>query len=256
MPASTARSDVRAHRLEGQVVLVTGGARGQGASHAHRLAEEGATVWACDVRDDEGAALVSRLEAEGLDVRYRHLDVTDSAAWASVTAEVEAAHGRLDALVNNAGIVHVTPIEDEQRAAWDATLAVNVTGALLGVQACLPLLRSSEAGSVVNVASIFGVVGAPGYAAYCASKGALVALTKVAALELAADGIRVNAVVPGGVTTPMNEQEREGGVIPDTPLRRRAHVSEISAAVAFLVSGDASFVTGTELVVDGGYLSR
>ena len=173
-----------------------------------------------------------------------------------MTAEVEAAHGHLDGLVNNAGIIHVTSIEDESVDAWNGLLAVNLTGALLGVQACLPLLRRSEAASIVNVASIFGMIGAPGYAAYCASKGALVALTKVAALELAPEKIRANVLVPGGVSTAMNEHEKEGGVIPDTPLRRRAHVSEISAAVAFLLSSDASFVTGTELVVDGGYLSR
>ncbi|GAA3564147.1 glucose 1-dehydrogenase [Microlunatus spumicola] len=256
MNATSARTDVRATRLTGCVVLVTGGARGQGASHAHRLASEGATVWACDVLDDDGAALAGRLGAEGLDVRYRHLDVTDPEAWASVVAEVEAAHGRLDGLVNNAGIIHVTPIEDEPLEAWNALFAVNVTGALLGIQAALPLLRRSDYASIVNVASIFGVIGAPGYVAYCASKGALTSLSKVAALELAPDQIRVNTIVPGGVSTPMNEHEKEGGVIPDTPLGRRAHVSEISAAVAFLLSSDASFVTGTELVVDGGYLSR
>lgn len=256
MNATSARSDVRATRLTGCVVLVTGGARGQGASHAHRLASEGATVYACDVLDAEGAALVARLEAEGLDVRYRHLDVTSPEAWTSVVGEIEAAHGRLDGLVNNAGIIHVTPVADETVEAWNGLLAVNVTGALLGMQACLPLLRASGYASVVNVASIFGVIGAPGYAAYCASKGALLALSKVAALELAPEQIRVNTVVPGGVSTPMNENEKEGGVIPDTPLGRRAHVSEISSAVAFLLSSDASFVTGTELVVDGGYLSR
>ena len=109
---------------------------------------------------------------------------------------------------------------------------------------------------MINIASIFGVVGAPGYAAYCASKAGLIALTKVAALELAGDNIRVNVIVPGGVSTPMNEHEKEGGVIPDTPLRRRARPSEISGSVVFLASEDSSFVTGSELVVDGGYLAR
>ena len=256
MNAVFARSDVRTTRLAGCAVLVTGGARGQGASHAHRLAAEGATVWACDVLDHDGEALAARLEAEALDVRYRHLDVTSPQAWATVTHEIEAAHGRLDGLVNNAGIIHVTPLAEESLDAWNALLAVNVTGALLGIQACLPLLRRSSDAAVVNVASIFGAVGAPGYVAYCASKAALMAMTKVAALELAPEQIRVNSIVPGGVSTAMNEQERSGGVVPDTPLARRAHVSEISGAVAFLLSSDASFVTGTELVVDGGYLSR
>lgn len=256
MPTTRALTDVRAARLEGRVVLVTGGARGQGASHAQRLASEGATVWACDVLDDEGTALAARLEGDGLDVRYRHLDVASPSGWADVVAEVGAAHDRLDGLVNNAGVIHVTPLADEPLDAWNALLAVNLTGPLLGIQACLPLLRRSTSAAVVNVASIFGVVGAPGYAAYCASKGALLALGKVAALELAPEQIRVNTLVPGGVSTPMNEHEREGGVVPDTPLGRRAHAAEVSAALAFLLSSDASFVTGTELVVDGGYLSR
>jgi 3alpha(or 20beta)-hydroxysteroid dehydrogenase len=152
-------------------------------------------------------------------------------------------------------IIHVAPISEQARGAWDATLAVNLTGAMLGIQAVVPGMRS-RGGSVINIASIFGVVGAPGYAAYCASKAGLIALTKVAALELAEDNIRVNVIVPGGVSTPMNEHEKEGGVIPDTPLRRRAHPSEISGAVVFLASEDSSFVTGSELVVDGGYLAR
>lgn len=240
-----------AGRLTGKVVLITGGARGQGAAHAERLAREGATVYACDVLHDEGSALAERLGGEGLDVTYRDLDVTEADRWQVLVDQI----GPVDVLVNNAGIIHVSPIAEQALRAWDATLAVNLTGAMLGLQAVVPGMRG-RGGSVVNIASIFGVVGAPGYAAYCASKAGLIALTKVAALELAGDGIRVNAIVPGGVSTPMNEHEQEGGVIPDTPLRRRARPSEISGAVVFLASEDASFVTGTELVVDGGYLAR
>ena len=240
-----------AGRLTGKTVLITGGARGQGAAHAERLAREGATVFACDVLHDEGGALAERLRGDGLDVTYRGLDVTDATAWQVLVKEI----GRIDVLINNAGIIHVAPIQEQARGAWDATLAVNLTGAMLGIQAVVPGMRS-RGGSVINIASIFGVVGAPGYAAYCASKAGLIALTKVAALELAGDNIRVNVIVPGGVSTPMNEHEKEGGVIPDTPLRRRAHPSEISGAVVFLASEDSSFVTGSELVVDGGYLAR
>ena len=240
-----------AGRLTGKTVLITGGARGQGAAHAERLGREGAKVFACDVLHEEGGALAGRLRSDGLDVTYRGLDVTEATAWPALVAEI----GRIDVLVNNAGIIHVAPITEQGREAWDATLAVNLTGAMLGIQAVVPTMRS-RGGSVINIASIFGVVGAPGYAAYCASKAGLIALTKVAALELAADNVRVNVLVPGGVSTPMNEHERSGGVIPDTPLRRRAHPSEISGAVVFLASEDSSFVTGSELVVDGGYLAR
>ncbi len=246
-------------RLTDKTVVITGGARGQGAAHAERLAREGAKVFACDVLDEEGSAVADRLRGDGLDVSYCGLDVTDAAAWQALVDKIGQASGGVDVLINNAGIIHVAPIQEQPRDAWDRLLAVNLTGAMLGIQAVTPGMRdrkSSRGGSVINIASIFGVVGAPGYAAYCASKAGLMALTKVAALELAADNIRVNAIVPGGVSTPMNEHEKEGGVIPDTPLGRRAHPSEISGAVVFLASDDSSFVTGTELVVDGGYLAR
>jgi NAD(P)-dependent dehydrogenase (short-subunit alcohol dehydrogenase family) len=243
-------------RLHGKSVIVTGAARGQGASHAERLASEGAHVLACDVLDAEGKATADRLQQAGLEVEYLHLDVTSPDDWAQAVDHARTAAGRLDVLVNNAGIIHVTPLLEEQLKDWGATLAVNATGPLLGTQAAVPLMRESGGGSIVNVASIFGVVGAVGYVAYCASKGALIALTKTAALELAPDGIRVNVICPGGVSTPMNQHEKEGGVVPQTPMGRRAHVSEISGAVAFLASDDSSFTTGTEMIIDGGFLAH
>ena len=239
-------------RLDGRVAIVTGGARGQGASHAERLAREGARVICVDVLDAVGEETAARLRDGGLDVAYRHLDVTDQDGWKGVVADC----GRLDVLVNNAGIIHVAPLLEETLAAWNGLMAVNATGTLLGMKAAIPAMRTAGGGSIVNVASIFGVTGSEGYVAYTASKAAIIAMTKTAALEHAADGIRVNAICPGGVSTPMNEDEPEGGVIPLTPLGRRAHVSEISGAVTFLASDDSSFVTGTELVVDGGYLAR
>ena len=238
------------NRLDGRVAIITGGARGQGASHAERLAREGATVISVDVLDGEETA--ERLRADGLDVRSRRLDVTDPAGWQALVADCE----RLDVLVNNAGIIHVAPLVEEKLEAWNRLFAVNATGTLLGMQAAIPAMRAAGGGSIINVASVFGVTGSEGYVAYSASKAAIIAMTKTAALEHASDRIRVNAVCPGGVSTPMNENEPEGGVVPLTPLGRRAHVSEISGAVAFLASDDASFVTGTELVVDGGYLAR
>ena len=239
-------------RLEGRVAIVTGGARGQGASHAERLAREGAAVVSVDVLDEAGEATAARLRDDGLDVTYRHLDVADPDGWRAIVAGC----ARLDVLVNNAGIIHVAPLAEERLEDWNRLLAVNATGTLLGMQAAIPAMRTAGGGSIVNVASIFGVTGSEGYVAYTASKAAIIAMTKTAALELAGDGIRVNAICPGGVSTPMNEQEPEGGVVPLTPLGRRAHVSEISGAVAYLASDDASFVTGTELVIDGGYLAR
>jgi NAD(P)-dependent dehydrogenase (short-subunit alcohol dehydrogenase family) len=233
-----------------RLALITGGARGQGASHAQRLARDGASVIIGDILDDAGEQTAARLRAGGLDVTYRRLDVTSPDDWAA------AVPPRLDVLVNNAGIIHVNPLVEETLEAWNRLLAVNATGTLLGMQAAVPAMRAAGGGSIINVASIFGVTGSEGYIAYTASKGAILAMTRTAALELAGDGIRVNAICPGGVSTPMNEAEPEGGVVPLTPLGRRAHVSEISGAIAYLAGDDASFVTGTELAIDGGYLAR
>jgi NAD(P)-dependent dehydrogenase (short-subunit alcohol dehydrogenase family) len=243
-------------RLEGRVALITGGARGQGAAHARRLATEGAIVLAVDVLGERGEATAAPLRADGLDVRYRRLDVTSVDDWSAAVDDLRDRYGRIDILVNNAGIIHVNPLIDERREDWDRTLAVNATGPFLGMQAVIPSMRETGGGSIINIASIFGVGGSEGYVAYCASKGAILAMTKVAALELAGDRIRVNAICPGGVSSPMNANEPEGGVVPLTPLGRRAAPEEISAAVAFLASDDASFMTGSELVVDGGYLAR
>ena len=237
-------------RLAGRTAIISGGARGQGAAHGRRLAEEGAAVILGDVLEEAGEAHAAALRDSGLDVRFRRLDVTSPADW---DAAVGAA-GRLDVLVNNAGVVRVAPIAEETDDGWAATMAVNATGVFYGMRAAIPAMLG-RGGSIINIASIYGPVGAPGYVAYTASKGAVIAMTKVAALEHAADGIRVNAICPGPVRTPMSEEEGDASV-DVTPLRRRAEPEEISAAVAFLASDDAAYVTGAELAVDGGYLAR
>jgi 3alpha(or 20beta)-hydroxysteroid dehydrogenase len=245
-----------AGRLDGKVALITGGARGQGAAHARRLAEEGACVITGDVLDAEGEATATELRADGLDVDYVHLDVTSRTDWDRVVRSSVERRGGLDVLVNNAGIVHVNPLLDETLEDWNSLLAVNVTGVLLGMQAAIPALRARGGGSIVNISSVFGLAGANGYVAYCASKAAVVMMTKTAALEHAGHRIRVNAICPGGVATAMNANEEGSGVVPLTPMGRRADVREISGTVLFLASDDSTFVTGTEIVVDGGYLAR
>jgi NAD(P)-dependent dehydrogenase (short-subunit alcohol dehydrogenase family) len=242
-------------RLQGKAALVTGGARGQGAAHGRRLAEEGAAVILGDILEEAGEAHADQLRAAGHNVHFRRLDVTDAEDWKAAVEAAESRFGRLDVLVNNAGVVRVAPIVDESDDGWHATMAVNATGVFYGMRAAIPALRRNGGGSIINIASIYGPVGAPGYVAYTASKGAVIAMTKVAALEHAQHRIRVNAICPGPVRTPMSEQEGDASV-DITPLRRRAEPDEISSAVAFLASDDAAYITGAELAVDGGYLAR
>jgi NAD(P)-dependent dehydrogenase (short-subunit alcohol dehydrogenase family) len=206
--------------------------------------------------DEVGQTEAENLRSQGLDVQYLHLDVSSPESWQDAVKYVADNYGHLDVLINNAGIIHVTPVEEETLEAWNRLMSVNLNGPFLGTNAMIPLLKKSDAGAIVNVSSIFGPGGAKGYSAYTASKAALLGLTKTTALELAQYNIRVNAICPGGVSTPMNENEPQGGVVPETPMGRRAHVSEIAAAIAFLASSDASFMTGAELVVDGGYLAK
>lgn len=251
-------SDVSAGgaRLAGRTALITGAARGQGRAHAERLAREGAIVYLADVLVENGQEAAGELRKHGRSASFVPLDVSEPESWAAAAALIKAEHDHLDVLVNNAGIILVTPIADTELVEWNRVLSVNLTGPFLGLRAMLPLLRRSHSASVINTASIFGPSGAPGNAAYAASKAGLIGLTRTAALEWAQFGIRVNALVPGGVSTELNAQEKEGGVIPETPLGRRADVMELAAAVAFLASDDASFMTGAELVVDGGFLAR
>ncbi|KAA0084563.1 SDR family oxidoreductase [Mycolicibacterium sp. P9-64] len=245
-------------RVQGKRFLVTGGARGMGASHARHLAEEGAAVAIGDVLDVAGSQLADELRADGFNVSYTHLDVTDESSWKTAIEHAVRNLGGIDGLVNNAGITG-TPggPEVEDASAWNATVAVNQTGAYLGLRAVIPQLRAAGGGSVVNISSILGFIGDGDYFAYSATKGALRLMSRSAALKYAHEGIRVNSVCPGMVRTPMNDDEVDAdSYVLATPMGRMADPIEVSKAVLFLLSDDASYITGSDLVIDGGYLAR
>ncbi len=239
-------------KLVGKVVVVTGGARGQGAAEVAALARAGATVVATDVLDEDGRALEKALAAEDLAVTYRHLDVRDTEAWAAVAGDLRREYGHVDALVNNAGVAARDRLPDVDLDTWHRTFDVNVTGPLLGIQALVPLMRPGA--SIVNVCSVAALAGHVA-AAYTASKWALRGLTRTASLELGARGIRVNAVMPGLVETPLMESASpafRAAALAEIPLGRTGTVDDIAPLMVFLVSDDSSYMNGAELVVDGG----
>lgn len=234
-------------RVNEKVVLVTGAARGMGATHARLLVSEGAQVVVTDILDEEGEALASELGNAAI---YVHQDVSEPKSWATVIAAAEATFGSLHGLVNNAGIASMAPIEQFPLDQWNRTLAVNLTGVFLGIQAALPAIRRAGGGSIVNVSSVEGLLGSPGLHAYVASKFGVRGVTKSAALEGAASGVRVNSVHPGLVTTGMSES-LDAALFP-IPMGRAADALEVSQAIAFLLSDDSSYMTGAEIVLDGG----
>jgi 3alpha(or 20beta)-hydroxysteroid dehydrogenase len=238
------------------VALITGGARGQGAAHAEALSSAGIRVVIADVRDAQGEETAATLSGRGLHVRYSHLDVTDEGAWPEIIADIEAHEGGLDILVNNAGIIRVAALSDMSMADWHMVQQVNATSVVLGIRAATPAMIRRGGGSIVNVASTAAHRGAEGYAAYSASKAAVLAVTRAAALELAPHGIRVNAISPGGVDTPMNDDEPPGGTSAAAPLGRRASPEEISPLVVYLASSASSYVTGADFLIDGGVTLR
>lgn len=231
--------------------VVTGAARGQGAAHAALLGRPGVRIILTDVLHDDGEQTAALLRSSGTDAHYRALDVTSSEAWQALAAELRESDAPLTGLVNNAGILRYAAIEDTSLDMWSLHERVNVHGPLLGMQALAPIMAQNGGGSIVNVSSTAALRGTAGYAAYSASKAAVIALTKVAAIEYA-PLVRVNVICPGGVSTPMNDYEPPAGASNGTPLGRRATVEEISPLIEYLISGASSFVTGSTLTIDGG----
>lgn len=232
-----------------RVALVTGAARGQGAAIVARLHADGFKVAACDVRHDE---LRGAVAAFGDEVAAIELDVTSPEQWAAAVGDTVARFGALTTLVNNAGILHRAAIADETPAGFESSWRVNCLGPFLGIQAVQPHLEAADGAAIVNTCSTGAMRPFPRHAAYGSSKWALRGLTQVAAVELAPSGIRVNAVFPGPVETPMLDAQTQTRLAARSVLGRIGRPVEIADAVAFLVSEQASFITGSELVVDGG----
>jgi len=237
-------------RVDGKVALISGGARGMGAADARALVGEGAKVVIGDILDDEGKALADEL---GESARYVHLDVTQPDHWEAAAATAVGEFGKLNVLVNNAGIVSLGPLKSIDLAKWQKVLDVNLTGTMLGMRAAVDPMIAAGGGSIINVSSIEGLRGAPWVHSYVASKWAVRGLSKSAALELAPLNIRVNSIHPGFVRTSMTKHLPEDVVT--VPLGRPGDPMEVSAFVLFLASDESSYATGAEFVMDGGVVA-
>lgn len=248
-----------AGRLQGKVALISGAARGIGAAVARLFAPEEARVVLGDVLDNEGQSVAEELNrgAGAKRAVHTHLDVTKGRDWAQAVALAEREFGRLDVLVNNAGVLSMAGVEDETEEGWQRMVDVNQKGVWLGMRAAVPAMRKNGGGSIVNISSIYGMIGSGAAMAYQGTKGAVRILTKTAAVQYAPENIRINSVHPGITTTPMVEQgiHKEGrqGICAMVPMKREGRPVEIAYGVLFLASDEASYITGAELVIDGGY---
>ena len=248
-------------RVAGKVALVSGGARGIGAATSRLLAREGAAVVLADVLEAEGKATEAEIAEAGGRATFMRLDVTDEDNWQQVIDATVATYGKLDVVVNNAGISGRTTVEETAAETWDRVMAVNGKGVFLGTKLAIPELRRAGGGSIINISSIYGIVGSETSAAYHASKGAVRIFTKSAAIQYAGEGIRVNSVHPGFVDSPMTAashalREVHNLRIERTPLGRMGTPEDIAAGILYLASDESSFVTGSELVIDGGMTAR
>jgi NAD(P)-dependent dehydrogenase (short-subunit alcohol dehydrogenase family) len=249
-------------RLDGKVALISGAARGQGAAEGRLFADEGARVVLGDVLDDDGRKVEAGIRETGGEAVYLHLDVTSEADRRRAVDTAVGSHGRLDVLVNNAGIVFRKSIEETSVEEWDRIMAVNAKGVFLGTKHAIPAMRRAGGGSIVNISSMAGLVGSPyGTAAYTATKGAVRLFTKSTAIQHASDNIRCNSVHPGLLEHAMLQPTVEDQNIPEAtrrlvPLGRMGTVEDIAYGVLFLASDESSYITGSELVIDGGYTAQ
>lgn len=241
-------------RLEGKIALVTGAARGQGAAIARRFAAEGARVVLGDVLDEDGKVVADEI---GEAARYVHHDVTDEASWDEAVRTATSTFGGLNVLINNAGILRWAPIHKHSLDDYMAVITVNQVGCFLGMKAAVPALRAAGGGSIVNTASTAGLAGIAGIVGYSASKFAIRGMTKTAAIELGRWAIRVNAVCPGGIDTPManpfeQPSDERQKAFANVPISRIGTPEEIASLMVFLASDESSYCTGADFVIDGG----
>ena len=249
-------------RLENKVALISGGARGMGAAEARLFASEGARVVIGDVLEEEGRQTEAQINEAGGECLFIRLDVTSESNWRQVVAATVAQFGKLDILVNNAGIGGLPgTVEETTSEIWDTVMDINAKGVFLGTKAAIPEMRKVGGGSIISISSIWGIVGSGGSAAYHASKGAVRLLTKSTAIQYAGEGIRANSVHPGPIATPMTEairadSDRNQLFLSNTPLGRWAEPEDVAYGVLFLASDESSFMTGSELVIDGGWTAQ
>ena len=244
-------------RLENKVALISGGARGMGAVEAKLFAEEGAKVIIGDMLEEEGRKVEAKINEAGGECVFVSLDVSSEEAWQNAVNEAVSRYGKLDILVNNAGIYRAHNVEETTSDEWDQVMDINAKGVFLGTKHAIPAMRDAGGGSIVNISSVAGLVGSRATSAYNASKGAVRLLTKSTAIQYASDGIRANSVHPGTIETPMTEgflvdpsmrQDR----MDRTPIGRLGKPEDVAYGALFLASDEASFMTGSELVIDGG----
>ena len=246
-------------RLDGKVVLISGGAKGQGATEARMMAREGARVVLGDILDEEGKQVEAQIRELGGEATYVHLDVTSESDWDRAVAFAVSTYGPLNVLVNNAGILIRKNLEETTAEDWDRIMGINAKGVFLGTKAAIPAMRKAGGGSIVNISSTAGLVSSPsGSASYTATKGAVRLLTKSTAIQYAKEGIRCNSVHPGPIETDMILASTEDPSaleqrMQHLPMGRFGKPEEVAYGVIYLASDESSFVTGSELVIDGGF---